>query len=394
MLEGVSKVSDKLVVQTQEHIQLDSNAHSHQNIDILERQSTEIINTLFELDTKELRTRQQKAVSIRELGVGIQKEIYRRSALLKQPMSKLVSDAEDGGSVANALLALQEQTDKINPNRFDFTMGTLRRILSKIPGVGTPISRWFAKYQSVEGIIQTIVGSLEDGQKQLERDNTTLQDDQITMRELTHKLQSYVDFGALLDKKMTQRLQTEKDMKEEQRLFIEEEVLFPLRQRILDLQQQQAVNQQGVLTTEVIIRNNRELVRGVSRSLNVTITALNIAATLALALQTQKNVLKGVEAVNKTTDDLLSQTAKKLKTQGVDIHKQASSAQLDIDKLKSAFSDVKIALHDMSTFRREALPKMSESINEMSQLTSDMDKSIQNLEAGNDVQEQIDLEFA
>src|SRR5690606_42135790 len=47
------------------------------------------------------------------------------------------------------------------------------------------------------------------------------------------------------------------------RSFMEEELLFPLRQRILDLQQQLAVSQQGILALEVVIRNNRELIRGV-----------------------------------------------------------------------------------------------------------------------------------
>lgn len=386
-------MSEELVVQTYEKIQLDKDESSKLNSAGLEKQSNDIVSSIFNIDSRDLKLQQEKAVAIRELGANLQREIFRRSALLKQPMSKLVSDAEDGGSVAHALLTLQEQTDRINPNKFDFSMGALRRFLSIIPGIGTPISKWFAKYQSVEGVIQSVVKSLEDGKSQLERDNTTLQDDQIAMRELTFKLQDYVELGSMLDKKIAARLETETNFEETQRKFTEEEVLFPLRQRIIDLQQQLAVNQQGVLTTEVIIRNNRELIRGVSRSLNVTITALNIAATLALALQTQKNVLKGIEAVNKTTDELLSQTANKLKTQGVEIHKQASSAQLDIEKLKGAFLDVRTALEDMSSFRREALPQMGKSILQMNELTSDMDKSIQKLEVGGNVQNEIMLEF-
>jgi hypothetical protein len=50
--------------------------------------------------------------------------------------------------------------------------------------------------------------------------------------------------------------------------------LFALRQRTLDLQQQLAVNQQGVLAIEIIIRNNRELIRGVDRALDVTISRI------------------------------------------------------------------------------------------------------------------------
>jgi len=391
-IKGSKSMSEKLVVQTHDKIHLDESANTDQKTAGLDTQSDQIVTTLFALDATEVRAQQQKAMSIRELGADVQREIYKRSALLKQPMSKLVNDAEDGGEVANALLALQENTAKINPDRFDFDMGTLRRLLSMIPGIGTPLSRWFAQYQSVEGVIQTIVKSLEDGQQQLKRDNTTLKDDQLTMRELTIKLEHYIELGSLLDKKITAKLAEDTTLEQAQQHFIEEDVLFPLRQRILDLQQQLAVNQQGILTTEVIVRNNRELIRGVSRSLNVTVSALNIAATLALALQSQKKVLKGVEAINKTTDDLLAQTASKLKTQGVDIHKQASSAQLNVDKLKAAFADVDSALHDMSIFRREALPQMSQSIDEMSQLTASMGERVEQLKSAENAHEHIVLD--
>jgi len=49
---------------------------------------------------------------------------------------------------------------------------------------------------------------------------------------------------------------------------------------------------------ETIVRNNKELIRGVDRTLNVTINALSTASTLAIALQHQKKVLEGVNAVN------------------------------------------------------------------------------------------------
>ena len=74
--------------------------------------------------------------------------------------------------------------------------------------------------------------------------------------------------------------------------FITEEVLFPLRQRVMDLQQMLVVNQQGIMAIEVVIRNNKELIRGVDRARNVTVTALKISVTVASALYNQKIVLK------------------------------------------------------------------------------------------------------
>jgi uncharacterized protein YaaN involved in tellurite resistance len=379
---------DSLQLQTKDTIKLDTEAAAQVN-PALEKQAGEIVKNVMGIDLRDLREQQRQALAVSQLGASVQKDIQRRSAMLRQPMAKLVNDAEDGGPVAKSLLLLQEKTSEINPNRVDFSMGAVRRALSMLPGVGTPLSRWFAKYQSVDGVIKDVVKNLEDGRAQLERDNVTLRDDQIAMRELTFKLKDFIQLGQILDQKFAAQLADITDP--EHQRFIEEEILFPLRQRIMDLQQQLAVNQQGVLTTEVIIRNNRELIRGVSRSLNVTINALNVAATLALALQTQKKVLQGVEAVTRTTEDLIAQTAAQLKTQGTQIHKQAASTQLDINKLKQAFTDVQTAIDDIARFRREALPQMANSILEMDKLSENMNQEIEKMEGGVKAQDALEI---
>jgi uncharacterized protein YaaN involved in tellurite resistance len=381
-------MSDELIVQNSKNVSIDGDLSPDVKIQSkLEQQSDSLIQELFNIDLRDLQEQQKRISAISGLGSGVQKELSRQSTLLKQPLSKLVNDAEDGGLVGNSLIALQEKTDKINPNKIDFSMGALRRILSKIPGFGSPMSRWFAQFQSVDSVINEIVKNLEDGKGELERDNTTLKDDQITMRSLIFKMQDYISYGMLVENKIETKLKG--DVDSSRRQFIEEEILFSLRQRILDLQQQLAVNQQGILTSEIIIKNNKELIRGVARSLNVTITALNIAASLAVALQTQKTILKSVQSVNENTNNLISETAKNLKNQGAKIHKEAVGAQLNIDTLKEAFTDVGIALAEISSFRRDALPEMSRSIIEMEQLTTDMNNSIQKLDQSETVQCEI-----
>jgi len=355
-------------------------------------QADEIVERFMSVSAQDLEVREQYRHSIARIGEPIQKELAQQSKMLKAPMTTLVKDAEDGGLVGNSLLNLQGQVNSINPNRVDFTMGTLRRIMSKIPGVGTPLSNWFAKYQAVDAVINDIVKSLESGKGQLERDNSTLNDDQIRMRKLTFKLQDYIELAKLLDIKLEEAISS-LSADDEKRKFIEEELIFPLKQRILDLQQQLAVNQQGILATEVIIRNNRQLIIGVSRSLNVTITALNTAATLQVALQHQKRVLEGVQAITSTTDDLIVQTAQQLKTQGVKIQQQAADATLDIEKLKQAFNDVDAAMKEISQFRRDAIPQMAKSITEMDSVTSKMESSISKMEKGNKVSDEFVLEI-
>lgn len=352
----------------------------------------ELINNILNIDAKELRSRQEQANRVTNLGSQISEQLASKSAMLKEPMKVLMNDAEDGGDVANALLSLQETVSKINPNRIDFNMGFFRKLLSNIPGIGTPLSRWFAQYQSVEGVLDNIIVSLKDGKARLERDNITLSDDQNDMRELTFELSDYIAFGHILREKMESKI-NDKSLDDERKKFLEEEIMFSLSQRVLDLQQQLSVNQQGVLTIETIERNNKELIRGVDRTLNVTITALQTASVLAIALQHQKKVLQGIEAVTDTTNDLIVSTSEKLKTQGAEIQKQASSSALDISKLRASFVNIEAALDDISTFRREALPQMAESIIEMDKLTTDMNKSIVKMEQGEQTKNAMAIEL-
>lgn len=144
----------------------------------------------------------------------------------------------------------------------------------------------------------------------------------------------------------------------------------------MDLQQQLIVGQQAVLATEIIIRNNRELIRGVDRSINVTISALQVAVTVALALERQQLVLDKIEAINATTSGLIAGTAERLRTQGTAIHQQAASSMLDMDALRSAFSDINSALDEVTRYRRDALPKMETQVRELDRLAADHERTM------------------
>ncbi|KJG16886.1 toxic anion resistance protein [Photobacterium angustum] len=348
----------------------------------------ETVSMLLAIGERDLSQQQDMTNLMTSLGEDSCRQLAQCSQLLKTPLHTLVDDAQDGGGTAKSLLDLQQQVNAVNPNRTDFTMGTIRRLLSFLPFVGTPIAKWFSRYQTAEGVIKDIVQSLRGGQAQLQRDNITLEADQIRYRELTFLLEDYVRFGQLLDEKVNQTIETAQNTETKVK-FLQEQVLFPLRQRVMDLQQTLAVNQQAVITTEVIMQNNRELIRGVDRAINVTVSALETASVMSIALQHQKKLLDATQAVNDTTNDLILQTSEQLRDQGVSIQKQASESQLDISKLKQAFSNINAALNDISQYRVKALPQMAQSILEMDQLTEQMESRIKDAEKGKDIQQNL-----
>jgi uncharacterized protein YaaN involved in tellurite resistance len=328
----------------------------------MEAKAVAYVDKLLDVSTDDMDALKDRKNSVEQMAFDEQKKAAKQTELLRQPVKKLSERGEEGGDVANALINLKMKVEELDPGKFDFEAGWLTRTLGRLPGVGTPIKRYFSKFESAQTVIGTIIRSLENGKDQLQRDNITLFEDQKQMQEAAKKLEKAVQLGMLIDQKLQYKLEREIPATDPKHKFVSEELLYPLRQRIIDLQQQLAVSQQTVLATEIIIRNNKELTRGVDRALNVTISALETAASVAMALANQKIVLDKINSVNQTTSDLIQGTAARLKTQGVEIHKQASGAQLNLEALKSSFQDIKTAMQDVSTFRTNALPQMANTI--------------------------------
>jgi uncharacterized protein YaaN involved in tellurite resistance len=346
----------------------------------LAKQAEDVVARVLKTDLSNHAAHDQTKLAFENMGAELQKEAARRSAMLKQPLTQLMKQGDEGGEVASTLIDLKLQVEDLDPARIDLEAGWGTRLLGYLPGIGTPLKRYFSRYESASTSIDAIVRSLKNGQEQLKRDNVTLAEDQKAMRAMTLKLERAIKLGQLIDERLQRALDTEVLADDPKHRFIAEELLFPLRQRIQDLQQQLLVNQQGYLTTELVIRNNKELIRGVTRAINVTVSALQVAVTLALALANQKIVLEKITAISATTDNLIAGTAERLKTQGVEIHKQASSSQLNIDTLKQAFNDIRSALDDISRYRQEALPKMAKDILEMDELAAQSEEQIKRFE--------------
>jgi uncharacterized protein YaaN involved in tellurite resistance len=360
--------------------------------DELQQRALAVADRLLAFDPDDQDARVSAIDSIEGMGRDLQRRAANRSRLLQAPLRDLAKESEEGGPVAKSLSELRIEVEKLDPTALDLSPSGFNRLLGAIPGVGTPLQRYFMRFESSQDVIDAIIHSLESGRDQLKRDNITLNEDQKNMRGLTLTLTEQVGLAQALDTAISARLEREVPADDPRRAFIEEEVLFVLRQRIMDLQQQLAVNQQGVLATAIIVRNNRELIRGVERALDVTISALQVAVAVAMAVAHQKVVLDKVEALNRTTSDMIAGTAQRLRTQGSQIHQQASSTMLDMESLKSAFADIDVALDEISRYRREALPQMAQSIVEMDQLTTKAEQTIEKYEHSTSASGLLELE--
>jgi uncharacterized protein YaaN involved in tellurite resistance len=231
-------------------------------------------------------------------------------------------------------------------------------------------------------VIEALFDSVEVSKQQLQRDIDTLRDEQVTMSQATRDLQRYIATCQLIDQKLSAEV-VKYDPQSDEAKYINTKLIYRLRQRITDLQQQLVVNQQGVLMFEVLIQNNKELIRGVIRCKNVTYPALLIGITAAQALANQKIVLTKIQALDDIGNRTIAFNAKLLATQGIEIHKQAASAQLSDAGLAQAMKDAIKALDDVDSFRMRALEQMGAAIKERNTLTEMGEQAIARMERGN-----------
>ncbi|REK74277.1 toxic anion resistance protein [Paenibacillus paeoniae] len=336
------------------------------------------VSSIMELDIESLEKRKEILQSIDKFGMSTMRSSSDKNSLLQISVGKLSKTGDEGGEVAKGLMELHTQLKDLDPSALDFAKsGLLGKLFN-------PLRQYFAKYQKADSVISDIIISLDKGKTVLRNDNTTLEFEQQTLRELTKRLQKEIQLGMLMDQEIESQIEAAKlRMEAEDKVrFITEEILFPLRQRVMDLQQMQVVNQQGIMAIEVVMRNNKELIRGVDRARNVTVSALRISVTVASALYNQKIVLQKIELLNETTDNLISGTSKMLKNQGAAIHKQSLETSISVDTLKEAFSDVLEALDSISTYKQDALPKMRDTIIQFRELADTGEKQILRLEKG------------
>lgn len=365
---------------------------------VLFEKAGSIAQQLLTVDLTDPAVGQTQRKMMESFGQTAERKCHKSSGMLSTPLGKMKGlDGQDSG-LASSLSSLTAKVQDLNPGKYKLDpskYGLLRRFFIRLTLMAPPLRTYLAKFQSGEMAINLIIDALESGKEKLERNNDELETEQTEMRRATFELQQAIKLGHALDKHLTNVHDSiNASASEDERLkkrYVAEELLFPLRQRIEDLQQLLAVNQMGVIATEVLMKNNRELIRGVNRAIKVTTRALRIAVMLSVGLHDQQSVFAQTSAINDTTNELLVQDAAQLRTQGVAIHKQAASAMLNIEMLKRAMEDTMMAFDEISQFRQEALPKMRADIDALEELTTGADNKIREMERGKAARPMIDL---
>lgn len=289
----------------------------------------------------------------------IRKSSEVSNRMLQRPAAQGGKDSAQG-KVSGTLIDLRRTITDLDPNRAD--LKGAKKILKWMPG-GNKIENYFMKYQSAQSHLDSIIRSLASGQDELRKDNASIDVERTNMWNAMQKLGEYNQLATALDKAVESKIAgLEAEGRTEDAQIMKSDVLFAVRQRRQDIMTQMAVAVQGYLALDLVRKNNLELIRGVDRAQTTTVAALRTAVIVSQALSQQKIVLDQITALNSTTSSLIEKTSEQLKTQGVEIHEQAASSTIEIDKLQRAFDNVFQTMDAIDTFRSQATQNMATTV--------------------------------
>ena len=334
---------------------------------------------IFDADLNNPQERENILKPLDNFGLNEMTKSASHNEMLSTRFVDLTKGGKEADNISEKLIELNRQMKDLDPSKVDFAKkGVLGNIMN-------PVRKYFAKYEKAEVAISDIVQSLEKSSKVLQNDNITLLNEENYLREVTNKLLADIELGKQMDQSIEAQIQSAEieGVDEDKISFVREEILFPLRQRIMDMQQMIVVNQQGIVSLNVIRRNNKELIRGVKRAQNVTVSALRTGVMVASALYDQKIVMEKINILNQTTENIIESTSRMLKEQGSEIQKHSAETMISPDVLKASFSEALQAIEDVSTYKEQALPKMKETIDMFSDLAQDGQKVVDKIETGN-----------
>lgn len=286
---------------------------------------------------------------------------FKSTADLSQSFLKSNSMSKPSASdaIGNQLVKLRNTMEEMAPGNDTFK----KKALSFLPGRNA-VKKYFNRFESNAEQMNVIIKSLNEGQAKLHQENAELA---LERQQLWNDLGTLQEADGLLqsmDNKVVEKLNEAKANGDQQMVkALEQNVLFNIRQRRQDVVTQTAVTVQSYMAMGMIETNNEKLQQNIERTKTTTATALATAARINKALGSQKKILDGIDSMRKMTNELMTDNAKQLQQNTLQIQEQASSSSVDVGVIKESFDNMFATMDQMDQFRTQANENFLTTIN-------------------------------
>ncbi len=261
--------------------------------------------------------------------------------------------------LASALGELKAQAEGLDPAARGDLLAP-RKLFGLIPIGGNRLGEYFAEYRQSQRSLNDALRSLYDAEDDLLKENIHIEREKTALREAARQLQQYLHIGQAMDQRLEVRL-PELDANDPARAAqLRDRFLFPLRQRIQDLQRQWLIANQAWLVLETLRNNNRELIQGIQRATRTTVAALRTAVTAAQSLTRQQLILDELGETLARADQTTRAAARELDTESQRLKTRGEDAQRQLAGLQQAFGELRGELARLDQGRRQGVARLEE----------------------------------
>jgi len=348
------------LLETQEKVNNDEQIDPKIKLKV-DSKSSEIMNEIIDNDASDIIKRREITKRIDNYGVDTLKIAEERSKNFSTTVSKMTVDSTSE-SLEQSIEKLEKEMKTVDPSLVDFS-----KISKGIGKLFNPITQYFKKLEQEDENIEGILNVLNSKRNILSNDNITLELEIDKIADTIQILNLEYDVGVKIKNQIESIIEEARkdDNNLEKIKFYEDEVITPLEKKLYDIKQVIIVNEQSMLAMEIIRKNNKELIRNIDRIKNVTMVAINTAVMVAKSLYNQKVALNKIEALNNSTNDIISNTSDKLNQVSLDIANGINNAELSSDLLKQKFTDLYSLIEDVKIQNKEHVIEIKEKSKEV-----------------------------
>lgn len=268
----------------------------------------------------------------------------------------------DNTPTAKNITELRNVIEKLNPSK-------RTKFLGVIPlGIGTRVQNLIRKYESNQDHLNGILAALERSSTDLKLDVNAMKVEREILRKQAAKLTEDIYLASELDNEIETYIAEEKTTNPERAHAIETNILNAARRKKQELIEHATVMQLNYNALRIAIDTNGELLQNVERARTTTVTALRGALMMKAALEQQTNVAGQVDAISKTTSDLLVSATESARNNSELVANQSASTMIQLEALQQSFDNIAVAMENVEKYRLEANQSMKETINSLQAL--------------------------
>jgi uncharacterized protein YaaN involved in tellurite resistance len=268
-------------------------------------------------------------------------------------MQRHVAGVQDHAA-HEALAGLREQIEALNPD-LDGDLLQPRKLWGLIPLGGNRLDAYFRRHAQAVPLVQALVTQIYAARDGLQRDGVDIDAVRSKLWEAMQKLAAAAYFARTLDARLEGAVQALQASDPLRAKTLSEEALFYVRQRLQDIQTQQAVCVNGYLALDVLRKTGRELIDGCTRVATTGLSALAVAQVVARATGHQAQVMNLLGGVNAAIGDLAAQTGRQLGQHVAQSAQFAKDPALGLSRIREMLGQTVQAIEAMDRSRAGAV---------------------------------------